>query len=163
MKSIIKNPFKNTLIEKVGYFDLKWHTCLTVDASPVGLAAVLTQQNPEGLNDQKVIIYISRKLTETEQRYSQIEKESLAIVWSCERLQLYLLGRKFTLFTDNKAVALIFSNPLHKPPARIQRWELRLSSFDFTIQHRPGIGNISDFLSRHPLSKLKEEPADFIN
>ena len=38
-------------------------------------------------------------MSETEQRYSQIEKEALACVWALERLQMYLMGRKFKLFT----------------------------------------------------------------
>lgn len=48
-----------------------------VDASPVGLAALLTQDN-------KIIAHASRSLTDVETRYSQTEKESLAIVWSIE-------------------------------------------------------------------------------
>jgi hypothetical protein len=50
------------------------------------------------------------------------EKEALAIVWAMERLSIYLLGHKFELHIDNKALALILDNPLSKPPARIQRW-----------------------------------------
>jgi hypothetical protein len=60
---------------------------------------------------------ISRFLTEIETRYSQIEKEALAIVWAMERLSIYLLGHKFELHIDNKALALILDNPLSKPPA----------------------------------------------
>ena len=52
---------------------------------------------------------MSRGLTQVEKRYSQCEKEALALVWSCERLELYLLGRRFTLITDNRAVQLIYS------------------------------------------------------
>jgi hypothetical protein len=65
---------------------------------------------------------------------------------------VYLLGHKFRLITDNRAVFLIFRNPLSKPPARILRWDLRLRSFNFEVKHRPGIGNIADFLSRHPMN-----------
>ncbi len=68
---------------------------------------------------------MSRTLTLTERRYSQIEKEALACVWALERLQIYLLGKEFTLETDNKDVSLIFNNPASKPPLRIQRWYLR--------------------------------------
>lgn len=145
------NQIKLTLLEKaIGGFDLNWKTIVTVDASPVGLGAVLTQADPNNSKNTKIIIFVSRKLSPTEQKYSQIEKEALALVWACERLQLYLLGNSFRLITDNKAVSLIFKNPLSKPPARKQRWSLRLYGFDFEVEHRPGLGNISDFLSRHP-------------
>ncbi len=56
---------------------------------------------------------------------------------------------EFELFCDNKGVMLIISNPVSKPPARIQRWELRLSKFRFKIVNRPGLGNIADFLSKN--------------
>jgi hypothetical protein len=45
---------------------------LIVDASPVGLAALLTQEG-------KIIAYSSRALTDVESRYSQTEKEALTI------------------------------------------------------------------------------------
>ncbi len=104
-------------------------------------------------------------MTEEIEEYSQIEKEALAIVWACERLEMYLLGKRFRIESDNKAVTLIFNNPLAKPPAVIQRWALRLSHFDFEVKHRAGKGNISDFLSRHPLKTwdLKDDSESYIN
>ena len=95
-----------------------------------------------------------------EQRYSQTEKEALAIVWVVERLHLHLCGGHFTLVTDCKPVELILKKPLCKPPARIERWNLRLQEYDFTIIHTKGVDNPSDFLSQHPcpdLSKHQEQ------
>jgi hypothetical protein len=62
-----------------------------------------------------------------------------------------LVGRKFRLITDNRAVELIFRNQKSNPPLRIKRWVLRLMDYDFTIIHKPGAYNIADFLSRHPV------------
>ncbi|CAF1043728.1 unnamed protein product [Brachionus calyciflorus] len=158
---------KDGLIESVGHFDINWKTQLTVDASPVGVAAVLTQTDPNNSLNSKVIIYVSKSLNPTQRKYSQIEKEAYACVWSCERLELYLVGIFFDLIIDNKAVFLILKNPLSNPPARIQRWALRLSSFNFNVIHRPGIGNIADFLSRHPNKSLsddyEDDAEDFLN
>ena len=99
----------------------------------------------------------SRILSETECRYSQIEKEGLACVWSLEALALYLINHHFKLITDNRAIQLIFSNPLSRPPARIERWALRLMNFDFEIIHRPGKFNIADYFSRYQLKNLRED------
>ncbi len=52
--------------------------------------------------------------------------------------------------TDNRAVQLIFGSTKSKPPARIERWALRLTQFDYTIEHRPGLTNMADYYSRHP-------------
>ena len=90
----------------------------------------------------------------------QIEKEALAVVWATERLNLYLLGNHFRLRIDNKALELILNNPLSKPPARIQRWKLRLAPYDFEVEHIPGAGNIADFLSKHPLEARKDDIDD---
>ncbi len=82
-KQLKLDVIKTSLIEKVGFFDLKWHTAVTTDASGAGLAAVLTQSNPEDPSEVRIITHISRKLADTETRYSQIEKEALACVWAC--------------------------------------------------------------------------------
>ena len=78
------------------------------------------------------------------------EKEALAVVWACEKAHIYLIGHKFLIAVDNRAVQLIYGNAKSKPPARIERWALRLTQFDFTIAHRPGKSNIADYYSRSP-------------
>ena len=72
-----------------------------------------------------------------------------------ERLQLYLRGGKFTLYTDCKPIELILGNPKSKPPAHIERWNLRIQDFDFDIKYTKGTNNPSDFLSRHPCPEIE--------
>ena len=113
----------------MAYFDPNKDTVLIVDASPVGLAALLTQDN-------KIIAYASRPLTNVETLYSQTEKEGLAIVWSIEHFHLYLYGHKFTLVSDHQPLETIFNNPKSKIPARIERWrkylqELKDGDYDY--------------------------------
>jgi hypothetical protein len=79
----------------LAFYNVNWHTEVTVDASPVGLGAVHGLINPQNPRDRKVVTYVSRLLSAVERRYSQVEKEALAVVWACERLYLYLWGRKF--------------------------------------------------------------------
>lgn len=69
-----------------------------------------------------------------------------------EHYHLYLFGSKFTLVADNNALEIIYANPCSKPPARIERWMLRLQQYDFEVVHKSGIGNPTDYLSRHPTS-----------
>ncbi|CAC5390165.1 unnamed protein product [Mytilus coruscus] len=57
------------------YFDPRKVTVLMVDASPVGVGALITQ-------DGRVNAYASRVLCDVEKRYSQTEREGLAIVWA---------------------------------------------------------------------------------
>ena len=74
----------------LAYFDkTKKHT-IQCDASKKGLSAVLLQES-------KPVMYVSRVLTETEQRYSNTERELLAIVFALERLNHYTFGRTITV------------------------------------------------------------------
>ena len=74
-------------------YDLEAESKVSADASSFGLGAVLLQQ--KGDSNWRPVAYASRSSTETERRYSQIEKEALAVTWSCEKFYNYLLGSKF--------------------------------------------------------------------
>ena len=130
-----------------------------MDASPVGLSAILTQKKTID-ESPKIIAYASHSPTDVERRYSQTEKEGLAIVWGCKNINLYLSGHRFHLITDHRfhlitdhnPLELIFSNPKSKPLARIERWALRLQAYDYKIIYRPGKNHPADYLCRHPES-----------
>lgn len=129
----------------LAYFDPRLRTRLVADASPVALGAVLLQFNER--QTPRVISFASKSLSAVERRYSQTEKESLALVWAVERFYYYLAGLEFELVTDHKPLEAIFK-PTSKPPARIERWVLRLQSFKFKILYQSGKLNIADSLSR---------------
>ncbi|XP_043862245.1 uncharacterized protein K02A2.6-like [Drosophila santomea] len=93
-------------------------TRLIADASPVALGSVLLQFDGKG--DPLIISFASKALSEVERRYSQTEKESLALVWAVEKFYYYLAGLHFELVTDHKPLEAIFK-PTSKPPARIER------------------------------------------
>ena len=140
----------------LAYFDKDAPTTLIADASPVGLGGVLYQvQN--GVS--KVVAYGHRSLTDVESRYSQIEREALALIWSCEHFKMYLLGRDFQLIPDHKPLVLIFNNSCSKPTPRLERWSLRLQAFNFVLSYCPGCHNIADSMSRLSISDSdKAEP-----
>ena len=83
---------------------------ICVDASPVGLGAILTQKSVPGATSQ-VVAYASRALTTTEQKYSQLEREALAILWACQHFHLYIYGSSFTVITDHKPLEKAFQTP----------------------------------------------------
>ena len=130
-------------------FSLNVPTYVITDASPVGLGAILLQDQVNG--ERKPIAYISRSLTSTERRYSEIERDTLGCVWAVERLHNFLFGIKFTLLTDNKPLSSMFDPYSSKVlPPRIQRLAWRLHQYSFRIQHIVGNANTADSLSRLP-------------
>ena len=131
------------------YFDPAKDTEISVDASPVGLAAILSQVDGK-TGTHHIVTYASRSLSETEHRYSQTEREALAVVWACEHLHLYIYGKPVTIYTDHKPLVSIYGNPSSKPPARIERWAVQLQPYQLTVRYRKGEGNPADYLSRHP-------------
>ena len=141
-----------TSAETLGFYDRNAKTQVICDASPVGIAAVLLQEQGD---EQRVICYASRSLSKAEQKLAQIEREALAIVWGVERFHVYLYGTEFELLTDCKPLQFIMS-PRSKPSARIERWVLRLQSYKFATRHIKGLDNISDCLSRL-LKKSKQD------
>ena len=112
-----------TSAQVMAYFDPNKETEVITDASPTGLSAMLLQNTPSSDN-KRVVVYVSRTLTPVERRYSQTEKEALAIVWAIEKLHIYLYGSRFKLVTDYKSVQLIFGSPKSTPPATIECWNL---------------------------------------
>lgn len=68
-------------------------------------------------------------------------------MWACERFHQYVFGIDFVLETDHRPLQFIYSKK-SKPSARIERWVLRLQSYNFRVEYKPGPQNIADSLSR---------------
>ncbi|GAB1602716.1 uncharacterized protein K02A2.6-like, partial [Argonauta hians] len=145
-----------TLKEKLSSAPILMHysankpTKISADASSYGLGGVLFQK--EG-DDWKPVFYASRSLTETEQRYAQIEKEALAITWCCEKFAEFLIGLpRFLIETDHKPLLpLLKTKRLDLLTPRIQRFRMRLMRFTYEIVHIAGKNLITaDTLSRAP-------------
>ena len=107
--------------------------------------------------------FASRALTSTEVKYAQIEKESLALTWGCERFCDYLIGKPFHMLTDHKPlVSLLGSKPLDSLPLRVQHFRMTLMRFTYTISHVPGKDlAVADTLSRAPVSSPTSEDTQF--
>lgn len=154
----LRNELSNT-VHRLGFFDPKDKTELYVDASPVGLGAVLTQR--DSLNMPRIISFASKGLTKTERVYPQTQREALAVVWAVEKFYPYLFGIRFTVFTDHKTLEYIFEGKHQEGKracSRAEAWALRLQPYDFCVKYIPGTDNISDIFSR--LCPQSETPFD---
>ena len=78
----------------------------------------------------KPIVFASKALTETEQRYANIERELLAVGFGCERFRTYLYGCKFQVESDHKPLEMVSLKNLIAAPHRLQRMLLRLQEYD---------------------------------
>ena len=87
-------------------FFLNAPTYVVTYASPVGLSAILIQDQQQG--ECNPMAYISRSLTPTERRYLRIEREVLGCVRAVKHLHNSLFDVQFTLLTDNKPLSSIF-------------------------------------------------------
>lgn len=135
---------------------------VSADASSYGLGGVLLQKWGDAW---KPVAYVSRSLTQTEQRYAQVEKEALGLTWACERFRNFLIGKHFLLETDHKPLlSLLGSQALDALPPRIQRFRMRLMRYSYNIAHVPGKCLwTADTLSRTPVtSRATPEEIDFL-
>jgi len=139
IKSLMSNA------KALAHFDPEAKIVVVADASPFALGAVLYQKTVEG---DRVVAYGHRSLSPVERRYSQTEREALALVFGCEHFMLYLLGNEFELITDHKPLETILNRPSSKPSPRLERWALRLQCFRYKVVYKSGKSNIADPLSR---------------
>ena len=114
------------------YYDVNEEVTIQCDASETGLGAVLMQKG-------QPIAFASRALTDTETRYAQIEKELLAIVWSTDKFNQYILGREVVhLESDHEPLKAVFTKLIHKSPKRLQRMLMASQNYSLDVQYKKG-------------------------
>ena len=129
---------------------------LQTDASGIAIGAVLSQ-NFNG--EEHPVYYASRVLKDAKLRYSTVEKECLAIVHWVKYFRHYLIGRKFKIITDQRALKWLLE--LKDPSSRLTRWSLRIQEYKFDIEHKPGrLHTNADALTRMQCAyqKIDGEP-----
>uniref|UniRef100_A0A8C5P6V7 Gypsy retrotransposon integrase-like protein 1 n=1 Tax=Leptobrachium leishanense TaxID=445787 RepID=A0A8C5P6V7_9ANUR len=119
-----------------------------VDASSIGIGAVLSQRRPPERTLHPVAFY-SRKLTPAEVNYDVSDRELLAIKCALAEWRHLLEGalHPFMVFTDHKNLEYLKTAKRLNP--RQARWSLFFSRFDFQVTYKPGTQNKkADALSR---------------
>ena len=130
---------------------------LQVDSSEYGLGAVLlqpaTKTSSSSIVEWQPVAYSSSSLTPAEQRYAQIEKETLAIVHAFQKFDQLVFGKSnITVHTDHKPLEVIFTRPLASAPHRLQSMMLKLQHYLVNVEYRRGCTLvIADTLFRAPL------------
>ncbi|XP_064642786.1 uncharacterized protein LOC135497049 [Lineus longissimus] len=128
----------------LAYYDPKQPVTLEVDASQKGLGAALLQHG-------RPVAFASKALSDTQSRYSNIEREALGLVHGIERFHTYLYGRFFTAITDHKPLVMLKEKPLYRLPGRLDRMFQKIGGYNFELVYRPGSEMILfDVLSRLP-------------
>ena len=164
-------PEENTAFEKLkasitsddtmAFFDPRKQIVVRTEASfHEGLSAGLFQRTGKGLQP---VHYISRSMTSAEKRYSQTEKDALAVKWAKTRFGIYLLGApKFKIITSHKPLIPMFSKACSKLPPRIEKWIMEMQDVDYEIIYEPGkdAADPMDYLSRHPLPETERDDTE---
>ena len=138
----------------LAYPDYSKPFTLDTDASATGIGGVLSQQDSDGR--ERVIAYASRVLSKPERNYCVTRRELLAVVYFAQQFKPYLLGRRFTLWTDHGS--LTWLKNFKEPEGQLARWLERLQEFDCEISHRRRRKHTNaDALSRRPCRQCGRE------
>ena len=100
---------------------------LETDASGIGLGAVLSQKQDDGLIHP--IAYASRALNRHEKNYCISELETLGLVWTVRYFCPYLLGHHTIVYTDHSACLSNLNTPC--PSGKLASWALTVQEMNF--------------------------------
>ena len=136
---------------------------LYTDASDYAVGAILVQKDETGM--ERVIQYVSHSLSQSQRRWSCLEKECFAIIHSIGKLRPYLYGAKYTIYCDHKPLKSLFTKQMNN--TRVQRWAILLAETNAEIKYHPGKLNCrADMCSRivtPPSINVIDSDADWVD
>jgi hypothetical protein len=158
------NAFEQLKAQAAEDIELRWPTSegellLFTDASEGCIGGWLGQrQGEKDADDEDVITpihFFSKALSPSQRKWSVSDKEAFAILYGVLHLHQMLAGRKFTVFTDHKALLYMEKESASE---KVERIKLKLSRYDITYQYIKGEDNIiADSLSRDFHNTAEEE------
>ena len=128
------------------------------DASQTSIGGVLSQLDDE--NRDRPICFFSKVLTDTEKRYSTVEREALALVHGL-RVQKPIVGSfPIEVISDNAPLIYLMKSSTNN--SRVVRWQTAVLDFDvINFRHLAGTKNVpADAMSRKPLDLVDDYLAE---
>ena len=127
--------------------------CITLWSGGCAITSAGTRRAPD--------CFCLMLLSPSRKNYSKIDKEALAIVFGVKHFHQYLFGRRFTIKSDHKLLQHLFGEKKGIPAmasARVQRWTLTLSAYDYRVQFVQGKEHANaDMFSCLPLPAQPKE------
>ena len=143
-------------------YDPAKSTRLYSDGRPQGCQATVAQRygHPEAGEQWRLVAHTARAWTDTEKRYSQIEKESNALYSGIISNKTYLLGTHFTAMVDHRPLLPLYNTPRRPNQMRVDRHRMKLAAYDFKVDHMSGSKSPCDYGSRKGCPKPREYTAE---
>ena len=118
---------------------------IQTDASDYAIGSCLTQIDDNG--QERPLAFASSKLSDTEKRWSTLEKEAYAVVHALRQFDHIVFSSRIDLYTDHDPLQyMINANP---KCMKLTRWALHLSRYDLHVHHKAGVLNTNaDCMSR---------------
>jgi len=122
---------------------------LAGDASKLGISGVLFQ--PDGIPPgtealsktsyraaERIIMFISFRLSDTEKRYSNSEREALAVIRCLAEVHWMVIASSYPVFvyTDYAALKILLTGSENDTHGRIAKWQERPGEYDLRLLHR---------------------------
>ena len=140
---ILKERLCSTEVLAVPKYDRPFR--LYTDSSDYAVGSTLAQLDHYGR--ERPLGFASAKLTETQRRWSILEREAFAVIHALNHFEVIVHGSPIRLYCDNDPLQALVNNSLTSN--KICRWMLYMQKFDITVYHIPGSLNIvADNLSR---------------
>ena len=143
---------KNSICKNLKYFNMTSEdVVLKVDLLQHGLGATLTC-------DGGICAFASRLLSSAKQKYSQIEKEALAIAFACKHFYQCVYRQPVKVLSNHKPLKSMLSQGICVVPPPLQHLMLQIQLYNLSVEHVPGTSiPVADVLSRLPLPETDAE------
>ena len=109
------------------------------------------------------VYYTSRQMSPPKKKYTTTEREALAVVYTCKKLQYYLLGYQIVFHMDHDSLKYLINKS--DVSGRIARWIMLFQEFNYEVMVKPKKADSNaDFLSRQRGQEAVEDiSADFLD